>query len=399
MYDRRIRIPKPQTLTLYELVCIFLVVALLYLFRNKFYRGLGATAIGIIIGLCVLIFIKKASAFELSPVTKIFLVLQGYFLGRFFAEWNISGYYNCFQAVLLLFCFSILIQSSIRSSGYKYLLTKYTTLLYALSGLFLIASLLGQMRSVGTVISGTAMKVCFVLFAFSLLKNSNYLFLRCILFSVINFIWGERTASIIIMLIYVALVYLRSAKINRTKFYTLYWIVISPTLLFPYFYVQLSHSNIRPVLDKIAFEYTGGRFFSGRNVLWELIFSGIESNPLFGLGFGNTLFQDSNITISTHNVYMFLLEVGGILAVILFAVCMFAVWRSYYLTIEKESTKIVSAYFLGLLIFMDFEMFLLVNNFVVSLFWWLLLALPFAVGRADFSQGNLIKEINREVSE
>lgn len=203
------------------------------------------------------------------------------------------------------------------------------------------------MRSVGTVISGTAMKVCFVLFAFSPLKNSNYLFLRCILFSVINFIWGERTASIIIMLIYVALVYLRSAKINRTKFYTLYWIVISPTLLFPYFYVQLSHSNIRPVLDKIAFEYTGGRFFSGRNVLWELIFSGIESNPLFGLGFGNTLFQDSNITISTHNVYMFLLEVGGILAVILFAVCMFAVWRSYYLTIEKESTKIVSAYFLG----------------------------------------------------
>lgn len=116
MYDRRIRIPKPQTLTLYELVCIFLVVALLYLFRNKFYRGLGATAIGIIIGLCVLIFIKKASAFELSPVTKIFLVLQGYFLGRFFAEWNISGYYNCFQAVLLLFCFSILIQSSIRSN-------------------------------------------------------------------------------------------------------------------------------------------------------------------------------------------------------------------------------------------------------------------------------------------
>lgn len=377
MKKLQIRVSSRITIGTFDLVCILLAMSILYLMYNPVARLLGMCSIASIIALCATQFLSLRSVIELSSTAKAFIILDSYLLIRIIFEMQVRALYTGIQAIMLLFFFIVITQMSTGQKSFERSVKLCNNLFYVILTIFLIAQMSIGMRGLGNYLSGTTMKICFVLFAFTLIKSGRFLLLRCLFFSVSNFILGERTAALVTPIVYVMLWYLRHTKLTRKKFYALFWLVTIPCVLFPYAYVQFSHADFRPALDALAMEYTGGRFFSGRNMLWELIFSGLSTNPLFGLGFGNTLFLDNDIARSTHNVYMFLLEVGGLMAVVLFLLCMFSVWKTYYSSIHLERTQIVAAYLLGLMLFMDFEMFLISNNFVLSLFWWLLLAIPF----------------------
>lgn len=377
MKKLRLQVSNRVSLGSFDLMCILLIVSICYLTQNRTIGTVGIAAIGCIIALCATQLFVLWSGLQISNTAKAFLILDVYLLVRIIFEMRTSALYTGIQALMLLAFFVIMVQMSTEEPVFEKIVRWFTILFYIMVVVYLAAEFSGGVNHLWNYISITTLKICYVLFAFTLIKNSRHLLLRCAAFAVINFILGERTAAVIIPVVYVMLWYLKRARLTRGKFYALFWLVALPCVLFPYAYVQLSHASFRSALDALSLEYTGGRFFSGRNVLWELIFSGVSSNPLFGLGFGNTLFQDNNITLSTHNVYMFLLEVGGLAAVVLFLLCMFSVWKAYYPSIHLERTKIVAAYLLGLMLFMDFEMFLVSNNFVLSLFWWLLLAVPF----------------------
>jgi hypothetical protein len=145
---------------------------------------------------------------------------------------------------------------------------------------------------------------------------------------------------------------------------------------FPFLYVWVSYLPIRKALDLWALQRTGGRIFSGRNVIWDLIIQSLNNNHswLTGLGLSNQLFLDNNITLSPHNVYMYLLRDGGMILVVLFALFLSTIWNKTTVDLNDKNSRITAAYLIGMMVMMTFEVFLVANNVVVSVFWWMALS-------------------------
>lgn len=272
MKKLRLQVSNRVSLGSFDLMCILLIVSICYLTQNRTIGTVGIAAIGCIIALCATQLFVLWSGLQISNTAKAFLILDVYLLVRIIFEMRTSALYTGIQALMLLAFFVIMVQMSTEEPVFEKIVRWFTILFYIMVVVYLAAEFSGGVNHLWNYISITTLKICYVLFAFTLIKNSRHLLLRCAAFAVINFILGERTAAVIIPVVYVMLWYLKRARLTRGKFYALFWLVALPCVLFPYAYVQLSHASFRSALDALSLEYTGGRFFSGRNVLWELIF-------------------------------------------------------------------------------------------------------------------------------
>ncbi len=78
--------------------------------------------------------------------------------------------------------------------------------------------------------------------------------------------------------------------------------------------------------------------------------------------------------LSTHNLFMFLYLEGGILFVVLFLIFMYLLWKKYFEFISDKIVCMSAAFMLGTFVLVSFELLLLINNIVVSMWLWFVIA-------------------------
>lgn len=167
--------------------------------------------------------------------------------------------------------------------------------------------------------------------------------------------------------------------------YALYMATAVMCCLFPYFYVCLSHSNIGRFLNSLSVSMFQENFFSGRNVIWEILLDRVKGiDQIWGLG-GNFVGQrvSAEFDMSTHNVFVFLVGQGGWILVILFLALFFHLFRRYCRRLEDAYMKVSAAFLLSLLIKMDLDLFMVANRFIDSMFIWVYLCASLAYGNSQ----------------
>lgn len=355
-------------------LCIASCLSVFYLFTNRAVSLLGAAALGVTILLCLC---RGAADFGRrgANITECLWALTvGFGVILLMKNPGTSAVYQWAQMVLLLFMHTIFNRVRLGQREYRRMKKIYSALFWILCVMYIGIEAAGLMQASKNVVSATMIK-CIVplsFFAIDIRKNGVG---KVILLAVACLYMGERTAVIILLAVYVFYLMLTRWK-SRAFWYALFAAVLAMAVALPFVYVWMSHQPWRAALDAFSFQYTGGRFFSGRNEIWRVIIDGVADHRLTGLGFGSSLLRNYGITLSTHNVYMYLYLCGGVALVALFGLYMASIWQRYFRRRNMENTAHVAAYFLGLILFMDFELFMIANNFVVSLFWWLMLTLP-----------------------
>lgn len=125
------------------------------------------------------------------------------------------------------------------------------------------------------------------------------------------------------------------------------------------------------MLNEISREYTGGNFFSGREIIWEAILEGNKDSAILGQGVNNNfLINKLDTELSTHNLYMFLYLEGGAVMLFLFFLFTASIWSKFYNFIYIKRVRLSAAFFIGTLLFLDFELLLLTNNILASIVFW-----------------------------
>lgn len=281
-----------------------------------------------------------------------------------------TWYQICMQLIMFIFpC--VLLKSSLDKKTLERISCFFSRLF-----LLLVFIILGLQISIGEMavldyLGGTLLKVFFVLSFFFVLRRKNIL-LFILLAAFLNMIIGERTASLVLICVYVFYKLLSLDMVAKHKwiYNSLFWVVVMGVISFPFFYIYLKHSDIGIELNSLSREYTNGNFFSGRENIWEAILIANRETFLMGKGVANNFLSEMGTELSTHNLYMFLYLEGGVLLLLLFVMFMYHIWQKYYSTIKNRATQMSASFFLGILLFLDFELLLLVNNLVVSLFFW-----------------------------
>lgn len=285
-----------------------------------------------------------------------------------------SAIYPLFlQAALYLFAIGLC--NSYVNSVSTFFLCKFLSalfLVYVISAGIIFAKY-GEDYLVHNSFGATGLKIMFALSFFFLLQKQCKLMLL-LLFALFLFIVGERTGCVVLFLV-LFLYKLLSLNMFRKKhvFYSLFWCVMSLVLLIPFLYVGIKETDWGGMLNAAANDYTAANFYSGRDAIWNTVIEANRNAIWCGQGIGNNVLEKQGILLSTHNLYMYLYLGGGVCLVFLHSLLMFLLWKNFYMFLWDREIRFSVSFFLGLLLFLDFEMLLLGNNVVVSIYLWLIM--------------------------
>ena len=168
-------------------------------------------------------------------------------------------------------------------------------------------------------------------------------------------------------------VYLLIPYMNKFLYGSFFWLFSIFVYLIPNFYLSLYSSSNRNFLNQIIFEFTSKNLFSGRQSLWLYLDKLLSDNTLFGFGgdfVGGYLSVDTLFNRSTHNLFYFLRGQGGYFLLGLFLIFLFILWNQLYQFKDNKFVAVGASYIIALLFRSSFDLVLLANNFVDSLFLW-----------------------------
>lgn len=364
-----------------SIIRIAMALCVFFLFTSKMLSLVGVASVGVIILACVYCGLNRQRWRYINYTQLICYIIAAYGVLLIAKNPGVSGVYQYLQMCLLIFMHTVLMRLRMGMSDYRALRRVFVCLFWMICILYLVINGLGAFNASKAVVSPTLVK-CIVPLSFFVLNMKKMPLVKLLAFAAVCLVIGERTAVFIALAIYgfyKILSSFKSAAVWRIMFFA----VIAVCIALPFVYVWMSQQPWRPALDALMMQYTGGRFFSGRNIVWQVIIDGVSGSRLTGLGFGSRLLLNNDISLSAHNVYLYLYMSGGIALVALFVMLLHSIWNRYCRYRDSEYVTKTAAYFLGMLLFMDFELFLLANNIVVSLFWWITISTPFVLARKN----------------
>lgn len=356
-----------------SLIIVLHLLSLIYISKIKYVNLIGAASVLLVVILSFLYIIKNASKVKLNRSWLVAVVYIVYNLIWMFIEPTSNGLYLWGQQTALLFYAISLSSIAISENSFFRIGKVFSKLYVVILILNLTLILFGQEKIILSYFSGTVYKAIFALSFFALSYSKHKIPL--VILSIIMFVGlGERTSAIVlvvILMIYLLLGLLRKSKILYSSFY---WVYVAVLVTFPQFYVWLSNQYFAVELNNLSIALFGERFFSGRNVIWEYALNAMKGEELFGLGISNNFISELSY-LSVHNLYVFLLLQGGYVLIALISVFLFLFWKKAYNYIDNHIVRLSSAYMLGIMLLLEFDLILLANNFVVSMYLWLVIGL------------------------
>ena len=225
-------------------------------------------------------------------------------------------------------------------------------------------------------ITGRTEGFSFVLFGlmyFFICEKGKKRYIKLVLMT-IAFLFGKSRSSILMLFCCLLFCYVfKKVRKNKVWYKITFWIVALIVCLIPYGYVCLYRSSFRNYLNNLSRSIFGKNFFSGRNILWVQIYEWLEQhNLLWGIGsefVGGT--YSEQLGASTHNVILFLLGQGGLILVFLFFIMLYKIYMLFFKYLDDPIVLAGSAFLLGLMIRSCFDLILIANQFVPSMYAWL----------------------------
>lgn len=141
----------------------------------------------------------------------------------------------------------------------------------------------------------------------------------------------------------------------------------------PVVYSRLGASEYRGRLDQLAVDYTGSRFFSGRDVIWSEIFNRVEGTLLLGGGHNLAPVILASNEVSAHNTYVALLARLGIVGVMLFLSFLFVLLINYARHSSDFVVRTAAAFTIAILFKQSTELSLIANNIALAILSWLVM--------------------------
>lgn len=160
---------------------------------------------------------------------------------------------------------------------------------------------------------------------------------------------------------------------NRSMYLGLFVVVITLIVAFLFIYPSLPESSLGADLQAMSRNLTGRNFFSGRDTLWPLIISAIWERPLLGYGASATPGTVSNVTLSSHNLYLQVALQTGLLGLGALVGLLFSIWKVLWLGRNNKVVRLVAAYMTATMVHQMFEVSLTQNNLSIGIAQWLIL--------------------------
>jgi O-antigen ligase len=146
---------------------------------------------------------------------------------------------------------------------------------------------------------------------------------------------------------------------------------------FTLFYIKVKGTTLGVKLNALTEQYTGKRFFSGRDRIWKESLEEVTHSGNIWTGLGNNT-QQGEFNGYLHNVYIQLFYQSGIIGLLLMSALLLVI--AYIAMRVKRDTidhsfKILFAYFVGILFLQIFEGHLIYKFELISMLCWIIIAL------------------------
>lgn len=345
------------------LIILLLTMSLVYAINlNNAFKLFGYASIILLLVICFIRIMKNKILLDYT--FKMGLIFIVYNISLLIINFSRNALYIVSQEVALILFLIIFIQIKMTENSIEKIINYFSKMYYiGLSVVFICYNL-----KLTNIVSMTVCKAVFAISFFAMIKTKKKL-LFTIFSGVTFFLMGERTGAIIFIVIYILNEVIK--RIKKKSIYKLLFIVFSIILIIiPKLYVWMQYQPIGEELNEYSKKISGENFFSGRNRIWKVVYDELEDNKVFGLTYNNNILKDNNINLSTHNLYVWLQMNGGYVLLVLYLIFLYIIWMKFYEYKDNEIDRWSSAYLLGFMLLVNFELLWLSNNFVVSIYMW-----------------------------
>jgi len=210
------------------------------------------------------------------------------------------------------------------------------------------------------------------LVGYTQLKKSRVFFIAAL---TILIVFATDTRSILLSAAFAFATFVVWKVITKTKFlFNLYFILIIAlnyfiVAVYPKMYTWRNYYE----LNNLSLKITGKPLLTGRNTIWSQLIDLISLKPWFGYGSSVVPEDFLSTSLSAHNLYLQIALQTGIIGVLLLALFLFFVWKSFYKNRHDPKIILVSCFFIGILIHQSFEVTLTQNQFALGLLQWIII--------------------------
>ena len=364
---------KEKKIDIFVIIAIIAIVILMCSVarNNTLNKIANVTAV---LCVCVIYFLglKNKIEYDFTFWSLIALIIYNFLI--LFSKFSFKVTYLVFQELaLILFAFS-LTKIKISKENFEKISKILSYFYYCVLLIVLIVWIFKIQNILNKFISIALYKAMFAISFFPYIRTNKKISF-CLISSLIFFAIGERTIGLLFLVMIFVDIILKITK-NHKLYNSIFIIVMILMIIFINVYVLLANTFLKNTLDIFSNKIFGENFFSGRHNLWSQALESIKGNELIGLGFNNTqVFTHKGFSESTHNIYIWLIVNGGYLLLTLFSIFLFSIWKQFYKNKDDIYTRTTAIYFIGILVLLNFELLLLTNNFVISLFLWSIMSI------------------------
>lgn len=383
---------KPQSNSSIIIRFSFLSLLIAKLF-GEFFPNIST--VDIVIALLPIVLLLIQISFRLKA-NKLFISIMIWdFITIMYLIRNFNGYYLrviIFQNLVLLYClFSEQKQYTKKAIETAIRMGSMIVAAFSISGLAFF-------RLNNDIYYSICSYIIFEFSYFCFCRHKNKI-LTALILSALLLLFKSRS-SIIMMITMLVFYYLLKWIKTKKQFVIIFIAVSVIVFLIPELYMKIYSSQNAEFLNLLAKQYTGKNLFSGRNIIWPVLDEWLNRDLktwLFGLGgefVGGSFFYDlviSDVVVSTHNLFLFLRGQGGMVFFCLFIFIVYNIYSQFYDFLDDEYICIGSAYLLALMIRASFDLLLMANRFVDSMFSWFVISL--ILGYVNYLKTRRVSEV------
>lgn len=356
-----------------------------------------ASTVEIIIAIFPIVFVFLSTNLVIQANKLLLCILIWDFINVMYLISNFNGYYLrviVFQNLVLFFCvFAEQTIYSLETMEKAIKIGSVIATIFAISGIVFFKFENDRYYSI----------CAYIIFEFSYFvfcKHKNKFIIVMILSALLLFF---KSRSSIIMMLAMLFFYYVMKKVKTKKQYIIIFVaVVVLVLIIPKIYMQIYASQNATFLNVLARQYTGKNLFSGRNRIWpvldELLNRDIKT-WMFGLGgsfvggeYSNNIVIADKV-VSTHNLFLFLRGQGGMFLFGLFFVIVYNIYSQFFDYLADDYVCAGSSYLLALMIRASFDLLLMANRFVDSMFSWFVISL--VLGYVNYLRNSQIRHVRR----
>lgn len=217
-------------------------------------------------------------------------------------------------------------------------------------------------------------------FSFFIVINIKRKYLVWVSLIVIYLFMVERTSAMAMSLILIMYYLLPLIKGTTNRIKWVFFIIIISLFLFNAIYVFLYQTEFGQELNRQIAEHTSKNLYSGRQKIWAVVIEQFQVKPIMGHGFDPDVLSRSDVSLSTHNAYLYILLHTGFSGLLLFIGYLYSFWK-YLSENWSEASRLTLAYLTALLVFLNFELTLVANTMVLGLYYSLAIGVGVSLAR------------------